>query len=177
MRQELIVILVDYHLHTNNSFDGTQTIDELCKAAISLGLDEVAVTDHMDIFEGKSYGYILDCDKTFTDIEYAKEKYKGKLTIKRGIEIGQPMRNPEQGKKFLNDYSLDFIIGSVHNMDRDIDVGEYDYNIMDFNEFFPRYLDCIYDFAKNYEYDVLGHITYPMRYMILQTGRQEDSFK
>lgn len=170
-------MLVDYHLHTNNSFDGTQTIDELCRAAIANGLQEVAVTDHMDIFSGKKYSDILDCSQTFQDIAYAREKYRGKLTVKKGIELGQPMRNPDEAKKFLQEYELDFIIGSVHNMERDEDVGEYDYQKIDFDTFFPHYLACIYDLAQNYEYDVLGHVTYPMRYQFLQTGQRIDPLK
>ena len=167
-------MLVDYHLHTNNSFDGKQTIDELCQAAIARGIDEIAITDHMDIFAGKSYGFILNCEKTFSDIDLAKDKYRGKLVIRKGIELGQPMRNPAAYEEFIEEWPLDFIIGSVHNMENDIDVGEYNYKEIDFSEFFPRYLDCILDFARNYEFDVLGHVTYPIRYMILQTGKKVD---
>lgn len=165
-------MLVDYHLHTAHSFDGTQTTDELCQAAIARGIDEIAITEHMDIYRDKPYGYILDCGNAFADLDAAIERYKDQLVIRRGIELGQPMRNPAEAERFLSDWPLDFVIGSLHNMEHDVDVGEYDYREVDWDVFFPHYLEALKDFAMNYDYDVLGHITYPMRYLFLQTGKQ-----
>ena len=62
-------MLVDYHLHSNFSFDGTQSLRELCEAAVSRGLSEIAVTEHMDIYKDKPYGYILDCQASFRELE------------------------------------------------------------------------------------------------------------
>lgn len=164
-------MLVDYHLHTNYSFDGVQTLDELCQSAIARNIKEVAVTEHMDIYSGKPYDYILDCRNSFKEQTDIAKKYKDKLTIRHGIELGQPMRNPKEAERFLRDWPVDFVIGSVHNMENDIDVGEYDYTKVDWDAFFPHYLECLKDFAANYDYDVLGHVTYPMRYLFLQTGK------
>lgn len=165
-------MLVDYHLHTAHSFDGTQSVDELCQAAIARGIQEIAITEHMDIYRDKPYGYILDSRSTFADLEAARERYRGKLVIRRGIELGQPMQNPIEAERFLSDWPLDFVIGSLHNMERDVDVGEYDYREVDWDIFFPHYLEVLKDLARNYDYDVLGHVTYPMRYLFLQTGKQ-----
>ena len=167
-------MLVDYHLHSNFSFDGTQSLRELCEAAVSRGLSEIAVTEHMDLYKDKPYGYILDCQASFRELENMKSAYKGKLVIRRGIELGQPMRNPQEEEKFLKDYELDFIIGSIHNMEGDIDAGDIDYTRNDMDQVFSHYLDWELDLALHYPYDVLGHITYPARYMALQTGKQPD---
>lgn len=165
-------MLADYHLHSSYSFDGKQTLEELCEAALRQGLDEIAVTEHMDLFRGKPYRYILNCEESFRELEKVRKRYQGVLTIRRGIELGQPMRNPEEAEAFLRDWPLDFVIGSLHNMEHDIDVGTYRYDQVDWDVFFPHYLEWLKDLAENYDYDVLGHVTYPMRYLYLQTKRE-----
>ena len=53
--------LADYHTHSEYSFDGKETIRDMCQAAMNRGISELAITDHMDIFTGKWYNYNLDC--------------------------------------------------------------------------------------------------------------------
>jgi histidinol-phosphatase (PHP family) len=167
-------MLTDYHLHSNFSVDGVQTLDALCESAIARGLDEIAVTEHMDIFSDKPYGYILDCENAFAALRAAKEKYADRLIVRIGTELGQPMANPTEAARFLRDWPLDFIIGSVHNLENDVDVYYYDYTKVDYQQMLPHYLDVVLDFALHYEYDVLGHLSYPVRYIEAQTGVRPD---
>ena len=78
--------LKDLHNHTHFSFDSEAGIDELCIRAIDMGLDTIAITNHFDydcikkkLYE--EYDGFGDTD----EIEAAKERYKGKLRILRGI--------------------------------------------------------------------------------------------
>lgn len=156
----------DYHLHSMFSFDGHDTIEHICETAIQKGLDEIVVTDHMDLYSNKPYAYILDCPALYAELKRCQALFQDCLTVRTGIEYGQPMVNPSQAQKFLQDYpDLDFIIGSVHNMENDIDVGEYDFTRCDPYTVYDHYLDWLILFAENYDYDVIGHITYPLRYM------------
>ena len=100
-------------------------------------------------------------------------QFADRLTVKIGIELGQPMVNPKEAEKFIHNFRLDFIIGSLHNMEKDIDVGDYDYDKEDCVKVYGHYLEWLYDLAKNYEYDVLGHVTYPLRYMAVK-GKYQD---
>lgn len=160
------MFLADYHLHSKFSFDGHHSIESICETGISLGFSELVLTDHMDIYSGKPYDYILDCPAWYKNLQECQEKYRDRISLKAGIELGQPMRNPAEGKRFLTDYpDLDFIIGSVHNMDGDIDVGNYDFSVQRPDDVYRKYLDYLICFAKEYDYDVIGHITYPLRYM------------
>lgn len=172
-------VLTDYHLHSDFSFDGNQTLSQLCEAAFQRGMQEIAVTEHMDLYYGMPYGqglapFSFNAVAAFKALEQMRCCYTGKMEICRGIELGQPMRNPEEAARFLRDWPLDFVIGSVHNMEHDIDVGEYDYAKVDPERFFPHYLDAVLDLAEHYDYDVLGHLTYPARYIEMKTGRQMD---
>lgn len=156
----------DYHLHSNFSFDGHDSIEAICRTAIQKGLDEIVLTDHMDLYSGKPYSWILDCPALYTELKRCQQLFQDSLSLRAGVEYGQPMVNPSQARAFLLDYpDLDFVIGSVHNMEHDVDVGEYDFTKCDPYEVYDHYLDWLITFASEYDYDVIGHITYPLRYM------------
>ena len=43
------MLKADYHLHTRLSYDGQGDLLEYCARAEELGLDELCVTEHLDI--------------------------------------------------------------------------------------------------------------------------------
>lgn len=166
--------LADYHIHTKYSFDGHEEIEDICNRAISLGMNEIALTDHMDIFSNQPYEFILKCDELYESIERAKEKFDTKLVIRKGVELGQPQANPKEAQRFLEAHPLDFVIGSIHNIKDDIDVYEYDFKKLDCNEIYQEYVECLLALAKDYDFDVVGHLTYPLRYMYQREGIRLD---
>lgn len=161
---------VDYHIHSGFSFDSKEEMDQICSAAIKRGLTEIAITDHLDIYENKEYSYILNCEQWYASLLYIKEKYKDRLGVKLGIEVGTPQHNPKEYEKFYKKYPLDFIIGSIHNLEHDVDVADYDFKEKDCYQVYENYNNHLMELAKNYEFDVMGHLTYPSRYIEQQTG-------
>lgn len=166
--------LVDYHTHSKYSFDGEEDIRKMCETAIKRGLSELAITDHMDIYTDKPYDYILDCKNLYKELWQVKEEYAGRLKVIVGAEYGQPQANREAALKFIEDYPLDFIIGSVHNLWDDKDAYDYDYNETDYHIVYDGYVEWLYTLATEYAYDVLGHVNYPSRYVYSQTGVMVD---
>lgn len=169
-----MMYLADYHMHSKYSFDGHEEIHVLCEEAIRKGLKEIAITDHYDMFQDKKYSRELDLVNLYKDIARAKETYKDRLIVRAGIEVGQPQASPDEYRNFLANYELDFIIGSVHNLEDALDVGEYDFSKMDICKVYERYLDYLIELATSYDFDVMGHITYPMRYAYNQLGSYPD---
>jgi histidinol-phosphatase (PHP family) len=176
--------LADYHTHSRYSFDGSEELDTMCQHAIAAGLSEIAVTDHMDIYTGFGYGRMIDYDVTcgrpwvmqvrelYAELEQVRDRYAGRLKVKLGTELGQPQVNMAAARKFLADYPLDFVIGSVHNMEHDLDVYYYDFEKVDGEQLFDHYLDWLQEMADNCDFDVMGHITYPLRYLFERTGKR-----
>lgn len=162
--------LVDYHTHSQYSFDGKETIVNMCETAIRRGLSELAITDHMDIYSDKDYNYILDCENLYNELKAAKAEYADRLKVVIGAEYGQPQVNESAACCFVQDYPVDFIIGSVHNLWDDRDVCDYNFKENDYHVIYDAYVDWLYNLASKYEYDVLGHVTYPSRYVFAQTG-------
>lgn len=165
---------VDYHLHTKYSFDAEEEMDTMCEAAIASGMSEIAITDHLDLYKNQLYTYKLNTEEWYKDLLRIKDKYKNKLVIKLGIELGSSQTAPEEAEAFLKKYSLDFIIGSIHNLENDVDASDYDYTKVDYKIFYPHYIDWLIELAKNFDFDVLGHLSYPSRYINLQIHEMPD---
>ena len=162
----------------------------MCEAAVAAGLSEIAITDHVDIFTGMPAGYmiyhgeygepgvkkllIMDLQGLERDLEEVREEYRGRLKVVRGVELGQPQVNREAARDFLRSKPLDFVIGSVHNMEGDKDVYYYDFQDTDEVKLYSHYLDWLLDMTLQADFDVMGHITYPLRYLKERTGRVID---
>lgn len=157
--------LTDYHLHTRRSPDGFESIEAMCERAIELGFDEIAITDHLDLVTHSVYTVDFDAAAAHEDITRAQEKFAGRLHIMRGVEIGQPQANPKEYRRYMDTYSHDFIIGSIHNLKNDADVYYFNYRELDCNKIYDQYVQEMLELARDYDFDVMGHLTYPLRYM------------
>lgn len=169
------MFLADYHIHSKYSFDGHEEIAAICEEAILRGMQEIAITDHYDFFTDQSYRRPPDCAGLFDEIARNQERYRDRLIVRAGIEIGQPQAAPAEYEQFLADYPLDFIIGSIHNLEDAYDVGEYDFRKVQIKELYPVYLEALMKMTAEHDFDVCGHITYPMRYVSEQFGEYPDT--
>ena len=156
--------IVDYHVHSKNSFDGKETVEEMCKRAIELGIYEICFTEHFSVDpRDVSFG-VLDYKKYFEEIKTAQEKFSDKLKIKMGLEIGEPhlLYYKSDLKNQLKNMELDFIIGSVHNIGgkklRLYMQGKAKHEI------YYDYFVEIYKMVLNSDIDVVGHLDLMKRY-------------
>ncbi len=175
----------DYHTHTYYSFDGdaASSVDALCKAAIEKGVTDLAVTDHFECNWRAEASYPpYNADAAFAEVQAAKERYKGKLHLTYGIEIGQANQYPEEAKALLAAHDFEFVIGSIHNL-----TGAPDFYMFDFEKLsvypgyigylFERYIDelcAVIDTLP--KLDTVAHLTYMQRYCEL-SGNHYDFIK
>lgn len=157
-------MLADYHMHTSFSDDSTYEMEDVVKRAISLGIDEICFTEHVD------YGVRADdlnCDYAAYVKEFhrCKEKYKDQITIKFGIEFGMQVHTVEKYQGVFNKYDFDFVILSCHEID------DKEFWTQDFQkdktqqEYNERYYEEILKVIKKYDdYSVLGHLDMIRRY-------------
>lgn len=105
-------MLHDLHNHTVFSYDGRETPEAIIENAIAAGLEAVGISDHQFSMEGYLDAYI---DK----INSCKEKYRGKIKVLCGLEIGtRPApRIPLAGAGEKLDYCLFECIDSPNAMD------------------------------------------------------------
>jgi len=165
----------DSHMHTGFSFDGRDSADSLCQAAIAKGLSGIAITDHYDV-DGMVEDYYRQYDAAAAEaaILEAKEKYRGVLRVSYGIELGQPYTYPETAKKLLAEHPFDFVLGSLHNLRGVPDFSLMKYEGMSANlraQLWERTLDeyqlLLDTDSHGCAFHSLAHINYPQRYFLL----------
>ncbi|MBQ9151998.1 MAG: histidinol-phosphatase HisJ family protein [Clostridia bacterium] len=168
------MFLCDYHTHTHYSFDGdpAATHDAMCRRALEVGLTDIAFTDHCDInaeVEGL-YDRPYDADRAFSSMMEVKEKYKGRLNVVCGLELGNATQYPAEAAAVLAAHPYEFVIGSLHNLHDVPDFCLMNYGHMSnglIQQLFNRMLDETLDMIRFPGITTLGHLTYMHRYITL----------
>ncbi len=158
---------MNYHIHSNYSPDGEMMIEDACRKAIELGIEEIAFTDHIDIdWPDPDISFDrFDIDRYMVEIDKNRNKYKGQLQIKSGIEVGLQPHVLKETTEIVKNYPFDFVIASIHIIQgEDPYRGDY-YKNRTKEESFRLYYEETLDLIEKFtEFDVLGHIGYIKRY-------------
>ena len=163
--------LSDYHTHCALSFDSKTPVEDMVRAGIAQGLQELCLTDHVDLYRPCEYTHWEhDFSARGETFARADRAAGGKITVRRGIELGEAVRDFAYAEELLARLpELDFVIGSQHQLS-----GKYDWNDLYFmpgctereaREQIADYLGLVLQTAKWGKFSVLGHLTLPLRYM------------
>jgi histidinol-phosphatase (PHP family) len=152
-----------YHNHTSLS-DGTVPMATMIDGARQLGVEVLGISDHI----------VLEPDGTIPDWSmhprqipaYIDEllgyRAEGSLGIRIGLEIDWFPEQREAISELLQQYPLDFVIGSVHEVDGFcIDYRAEDWRRLDEearNQVHRRYWELIRSMAESGFFDIAGHL-------------------
>lgn len=164
-------MIYDMHCHSTNS-DGRQSVDEMCLSAMERGVTGFAVTDHADMNFYESRDTYNRICKSLDDIKQAQETYGDRIQLLRGVELGEYLYAPENADKVLALNDFDVILGSVHLVPK----ARFDrpYNRIPFSEdgtdeeirgYLKLYLELLSETVEAFDFDVLAHLTCPIRYI------------
>ena len=164
-------MLADLHTHSFFSFDGklNASPDNIAEAAIAAGLSHVAVTDHCDIdCELAGLYRPLDRALAFETLAAAKEKYRDRIKILIGIELGQAHHCPAEARALLAERPYDIVLGSVHNLENEQDFAFFDFSEVTEEQthaFFERVIAEEMQLCDFEGIHVITHLTYMDRYL------------
>ena len=171
-----IRLITDSHSHTIQSPDGKNSIREMAQRAVELGIEHYTVTDHLEInkFFDEEFLYEEPVRESSVLVPEVIREFAGRLDMHYGIELGQPLHNMELTERMLDSYEYEFIIGSCHMVK-----GWDDFYFLDYKKVDPYYLiglyfDEVLEMAEWGRFDVLGHLTYPLRYIVGDFGIEID---
>lgn len=158
----------DFHMHTSFSSDSATAPVEMIEQSINLGLTDICITDHQDWdFPKEKYNleFTFDTDKYFNDLNALKEQYKDKINIHIGVELGLQTQVSNDYVEYLNKYPFDFVIGSIHLVNRiDPYYDEY-FEGRDKRAAFIEYFEAALDNYSSFkDFDSVGHLDYIFRY-------------
>ncbi len=158
--------MFDYHVHSNFSPDAFMSMEEAIGKAIEKGVTELCFTDHIDYdYPDTDFKFEFDYKIYLDKISHLQNKYKGKIRIKKGIEIGLQPHILDRYNNDMNKYNLDFVIASIHVVDgKDLYAGDFFVNKGQ-KEAYRLYFEELYSMLDAYNnFDVLGHLDIIKRY-------------
>ena len=159
--------LMDYHHHTNHSFDSTASMVEICKKAIENKIQEICFTEHFSVNPlAPTYGHMV-FEKYLNEIRYCQEQFHTQLTIKAGIELCEPHLLKDQYDEILQPLGLDFILGSVHNLNNQklrLSLKENP------SSAYERYFKELLSMVSKADIDIIAHFDLMKRYAYKEIG-------
>lgn len=163
-------ILADFHTHSSHSGDSTASMEAMIASALQKGLTHLCFTEHNDfnypISEDCPEGmFDLNVDAYLYELLQLREKYKEKLQLLFGIELGLMPEVFRQNAVLAKSYEYDFIIGSTHICHgKDPYYPPYFQGRSDREAFEEYFVSILENIKKFQNFDVLGHIDYVVRY-------------
>jgi len=163
--------MYDYHMHTTFSGDADMEPEECIITAIQQGLKEIAITDHAEFNvwrPGEIYeNDIVNIDDYIPQLTALKEKYKNKLVIKTGIEVGLQREEKMIIDQFINKNDFDFVIGSSHTINKIDLYFRKIYEGQDKAKAYEQYFNEVFEIVKVFDcYNVYGHLDLITRYAL-----------
>lgn len=156
----------DSHVHTDNSVSGKHRITFLCETAVNKKMTGFAVTDHYEC-DWPNNQMKISMANSVLDIRRAQTAFS-QLVLACGIELGQPLYNMEECEKVLKRTNYDIVLAALHRDPNHDYYSELDFSAMPRNEIeecLTSYYDEMYKMVKWDGFDVLAHLTYPLKYI------------
>ena len=154
---------VDYHMHTPLCGHAVGEPAEYVEQAIQVGLEEIGFSDHAPLVSHEDARYTMKREELpvyHRMIESVQKKYKD-FTIKLGIESDYIPGFEPKTKEILSGYPYDFVIGSVHFIDRwafDDPEQKVKWKDKDIDRVYRDYYKLLRQSAESRLFDIMGHV-------------------
>lgn len=170
--------LFDCHTHTHFSHDSKCDPHDSLEKARSCGLAGLAFTDHCDnefcetedvktpIFRSADCAHMLSAG---TDVE-----------VLAGVEIGEGLWHLQNADELIAARDFDLVLGSVHAVrykDKTMPYSGIDFSLFsptEIAEFLSVYFADMLEMIQKTDFDVLSHLTCPLRYICGKYGFSVD---
>ena len=172
--------LFNCHSHTLFSHDGKGTPEENCITAEKRELLGFAVTDHLDTEYSADPSVFGGIEKSFYETKRCREKYKNRLIVACGVEIGEAVYDPAFAKRVIDSFNWDVILGSVHAVR--IKSLDMPFSTIDFSGFtdeelhryITQYFFDMNEMLDTQDFDILCHLTVVLRYIVYKYRKTID---
>jgi histidinol-phosphatase (PHP family) len=162
--------------------DGKNTYEEMIRAAIEKGLDEIGFSDHICLKPVDWSIDRIDLPVMVEQVQLLQEKYQDQITIKLGAEVDYLEGMEEEIAQLTDSLPLDYVIGSVHFIgDWNFDTDKSLYGKWSNDHLYERYFDLIQKAARTGLFDIIGHMDIIKKFRVYpetnQSGLINDTLK
>jgi histidinol-phosphatase (PHP family) len=160
------MIVSDLHTHTRYSH-GRDSVADMYRAALARGLSFMGFSEHSPRPEGYVYPVeyrdrLIHGFPSYVDEVRSLQGACGKLTVLLGMEMDWIGAEPEFVRKSVTAYDCDYLIGSVHFLDRwGFDATAKDWEPLDPSarcKAYAAYFAAVADMAKSNLFRIAGHL-------------------
>jgi histidinol-phosphatase (PHP family) len=156
-------IPLDYHIHSQFSEDGDDSLAAICQQAIDLGIPEIGFSEHWDVGPYETNPRYFKPTPWYAELEYLRSRLDGQLIIRAGIEIAEPHLYPQESAEVLRHASFDYVIGSVHFVGSNFMFNERYFQTHTDDEIYSSYFTEMDRMVRTYEIDIVAHFDIPAR--------------
>jgi histidinol-phosphatase (PHP family) len=157
------MILTDYHLHTQYSWDSRLKAKDLIDKAISLNYTAIALTEHLDLLPWElAVNGLLSLKEYSAFVDVVKAQYP-QLQIIKGIEIGDYHQVRDFALALIQEIDLELTLGAVHFLKDKINVAVPLARPLSNEQVKDYYLQNLH-LVTECEIDVLAHLGVYKRY-------------
>lgn len=155
--------MIDYHLHGNFCGHGSGELVEYVEAALAKGFAEIGFSDHLPkVVDPDPYHAMLEEDlpRYVDTVLSLRERYRGRVTIKLGIEADYFEGHEARTRALLARFPFDYVLGAIHFL------GDWHftskqglprYGTEDPAASFPRYFELLDRMIRSGLFDVVAH--------------------
>jgi len=166
----------DYHVHSYFSFDSSAEPEDFIRSAIDKGMNEICFTEHKDLDPYYPMTNFYDDVSYSEEIFSLREKYKGIIAVKKGIELDFQAETASDFKEITKKYQYDFTLASVHALEHEF-IGEEFFKSRDICKAYKDYMEEVLLLSETGCFDVLGHFDYVKRFGCLQLPFEPEKYK
>jgi histidinol-phosphatase (PHP family) len=155
----------DYHVHTNFS-DGSGSVAECIERAITVGLTEIGISDHLSPVQPSPWAMpTIPLAQLESYVEAVREaaSHYDEITVLLGIEADYAPEHESQLQGLLAAWPFDYVIGGVHSVDGfdfDDPALRGDRRWSDADALLAAYYETVRRAAESACFDVIAHLDY-----------------
>ncbi len=135
----------------------------MCQSAVEKGIPEIGITDHFDLHPYDECRNHYQAEAWWAELRRSREKFDGRLTIRAGVELGEPHLFAGEAAALLAAYPYDYCLGSLHHLG-ELSVFDRAYFDQPMDAGYGRYFQELERMTHAGGFDVLSHFDVVLRY-------------
>jgi len=154
-------IQCDYHMHTPLCQHAAGPVEAYVERGIELGLREIGFSDHNPLPHGLGANVRMkesELDDYVNHIQELRFTYRGKIEVRLGLEMDFVDGLEGYLEKQIAAYPWDYIIGSIHYLDRECRIGSWSRKSpLNIEAHYARYFEQMRKLVRSGYCDILAH--------------------
>ena len=173
-------VIADMHTHTNHSPDCNEKLEDMRSAQEAKGTPLVAVTDHCNIGTYKEDDAFNKIEASVSEVSKLNARNDSPCRLLSGVEIGDGTIFVDKLRYAEKLCNYDVIIGSIHCLFKDgilLPYSKRNFSVESDEEiqsFMRQYFDDLKQMVEVADFDILAHLTCPLRYVVSKHKRGVD---